>query len=103
MENRTLNHNRNNFKKECSSKIYNNPMCELLPNDSIREEIFNGTLDENDCGHKDLRTFLNLIQDKDVNRITNHSPLKELGWENIVKNQRKCNFFHVFSQKLRNV
>ena len=33
MENRIINHNRKNFKNAHSSNIYNNSICELLPND----------------------------------------------------------------------
>ena len=55
----------------------------------MREKIFIGTLDENDCGDEDVRNFLNFFQYKDSNRRTRHSPLTELEWEMIVKKLRK--------------
>ena len=57
MENRTINHNKKHFKKAHSSKIHNNQICELLLNNSIRDNIFNGALNENNCGDEDVRKF----------------------------------------------
>ena len=50
---------------------------------------FNWTLDKNDYGDKDERIFFKLFQCKDRNRRTNHSPLIELEWENVVKKEKK--------------
>ena len=60
MENRIINLNRKHFKKACSYEIYNNQTCELLPNNSIRDKISNGTLEENDCEDEDIRKFLKI-------------------------------------------
>ena len=57
IENRIINHNRKHLKKACSSKIYNNQTFELFPNNSIRDNIFNGALNENNCGDEDVRKF----------------------------------------------
>ena len=85
MEHRIINHNTRHFKKLHSSKIYNDPTHELLPNNTVRDKIFNGTLDENDYEDEDVRHFLKLLQDKESSKRTNHSPWAELEWENIVK------------------
>ena len=79
-----INHNRKHFKKTCSSKTCNHFTHQLLPNDSIREQIFSGILDENDCEGEDVRAFLNFLQDKDHNRRTRYNPLVELEWKQIV-------------------
>ena len=57
MENTIINHSRKHFKTVSSSKIHNNATNELLPNDSKQEKIFNGTLDEKNCGDEDVRIF----------------------------------------------
>ena len=38
-------HNMQHFKQAHSSKIHNQQIYKLSPNDEIREKIFNGTLD----------------------------------------------------------
>ena len=60
MEKRRINHNRKHFKKARSSEIYNNPMCELFPNNTTCDKMFNGTLDENDCEDEDVRFFFKI-------------------------------------------
>ena len=53
-------------------------MHELFPNNTMRDKMFNGMLDENDCEDEDVRKILKLLQDKDSSIRTNHSPLTEL-------------------------
>ena len=80
-----MQHNKNHF------------ICKLFPNDEIREKIFNGTLDENDCDNEDARTFLNLLQDKGTNRRTKHNPLTEGEWVNAVMKSNKSSTSSAFS------
>ena len=68
-----------------------------MSNDEIREKIFNGNLDENDFSDEEVRSILNLIQDKDNNRRPHHGPLVVLEWEMIVKKLRKIALIHIFS------
>ena len=99
-----MNHNRKHFKEAFSSKIHKNQTCELLPNNSIRDTIFNGALDENYCGDEDVRKFLKFLQDKGSSRRTNHRPLTKLEYENIVKKAKENSASSVFShRKLYNV
>ena len=57
--------------------MHANAMRKLLLNDEIRQNRFNGVLDENDCDNEDTRQFINMMQDKGVNRRTKNNPLIE--------------------------
>ena len=46
-----------------------------------------------------MRKFLKFIQDNGSSRRTNHSPLEELEWENIVKKAKKDSTSSVFSKR----
>ena len=85
MEKSIIIYNRTHFKKEYSPSMRNQDVYELLPNNAIREMFFSRTLDENDRDDEEVRRFLNLLQDKNCGRRTNHSTLTELEGEMIVK------------------
>ena len=77
----------------CTNSTY-----KLLPNDEIREKIFNGTLDENDYDNEDTRNFKSAIR-KGTNRRNKLNLLIEGEWVHAVMKSKKCSTSSVFSNR----
>ena len=57
-----MQHNVVHYEQAFESKGHKDSICNKLPNDSIRNKILKGDLEESECDYKEVCRFLRLLK-----------------------------------------